>query len=206
MSDPDKELSSGGIARIQKFLGFFKAYVNVSSLITAVLPIPVTAFGVIATYKFQTKVLSTYTSLYCFLVLAFIFFSRHELGRAMFEEMNSPLQRFWHKAVRVLPLLLVVSSLAFAFAYHGALRNSLSAKRSSFELPPSEVTDEVILERSFESQTPESTLLMIYYLGIFMTAEGAFVLMAMREHLQDVLKLTEIELIKGREPTKSNGV
>ncbi len=206
MADPIKELASDGIARIRHFVGFFKAYMSVSSLITALLPIPITAFGVIETYKFQTKILATYTSLYCFLVLAFVFFSRHQLGRAMFRKLNSPRQRFWQKAVRLLPMLLIVGSLMFAFAYHEALRNSVSDKRTSVGLPASEVSDEVILERSFESKTPESTRLMIFYLGIFITAEGAFVLMAMREHLQDVLKLTEVELIKGCEPTTPNTV
>jgi hypothetical protein len=199
MSELNKNISPDGIARIRRFIGFFKAYMNVLSLVTAFLPIAVTALGAIATYRFQAKSLSVYTSLYCCLLIAFIFYIRHQLARVMFREAKG-FQRFWQKGVRMLPLLLIVGSLYFAFSYHRLLRESVTVKRKSFELPPSEVTDETILANSFESQTPEAPLLMVYYLGVFLTAEAAFALMAMRENLQDVVKLTDIRLINGTKP------
>src|SRR6266446_4747566 len=197
MAESNQTIKSDGLTRIRKFAGFFKAYMSISAVVTAALPIPVTAIGAIATYKFQTKVLSTYASLYCFLLLAFIFFSRHQLARIMFYRSNRSIQRAWQVTCWLLPLLLLASSMFFAFQYHRELRQSITEKRKAFDLPPSEVTDETILSKSLESQTPEATRLMIYYLGIFMAAEAAFILMAMREHLQDVLQLSDVELIDG---------
>ena len=40
--------------------------------------------------------------------------------------------------------------------------------------------------------------LVACYLGIFIAAEGAFVLMAIREYLQDLLRLSEDELISDK--------
>ena len=64
------------------------------------------------------------------------------------------------------------------------------------------MSDSTILEKSYVTQTPEATLLMIYYLGIFVTAESALLLMAIKEYLQDLLKHSEIELIRGRKIVK----
>jgi hypothetical protein len=188
------------MTRLEIFARFFKNYLSVSSIITAALPIPVTAMGLIATYKFQTKVLSMYTSLFCFLVLAFIFYSRHRLALFMFPEFSRiPKKRFFSILfVKLLPLLLIVCSLMFVFMYQRLLSESMANKRISVGLPASEVTDTAILEISYLSQTPEASLLMIFYLGIFVTAESAFVLMAIREYLQDLLQFSETELIRGR--------
>ena len=42
-----------------------------------------------------------------------------------------------------------------------------------------------------------STTLAALYIGMFLTAELAFILMALREYLQDLLKLSEERLILG---------
>lgn len=72
--------------RVKNFARFFKGYMNIWSIVTASLPIPLTAVGAIPTFKVQTWTLSTYSSLFCFLVLGFIFYSRHQLARFMFPE------------------------------------------------------------------------------------------------------------------------
>jgi hypothetical protein len=199
---PPPETSS----RFEAFANFFKRYMGVSSVVTAALPIPVTALGAIPTYGFQTKILSTYTSLFCFLILGFIFYSRHQLARAMFPEffqqrtssrnLTSALT-IGRAFVKLLPLLLILGSISCAFKYQHLLISSVVSKREKFELPPNEVTDLDILTKGLESQTPESTWLMLYYLGIFMTAEAAFILMAIKEHLQDLATLAEMDLIRG---------
>jgi hypothetical protein len=195
-----------GPTRLEGFAKFFKRYMNVSSIVAAALPIPVTALGAIPTYKFQTTILSTYTSLFCFLILGFIFYSRHQLAKAMFPEhfqkrrpsrvVNSMLlvQR---SLVRLLPLILIIGSIFCAFQYQQLLVSSVGRKVVAFDLPPTEVPDEEILKRGLESQTPESRWLMIYYLGIFMMAEGAFILMAIQEYLQDLAMLGEMDVIRG---------
>ena len=39
---------------------------------------------------------------------------------------------------------------------------------------------------------------MILYVGIFLTAEAAFILMAIKEYLQDLVGLTDVDLIQIR--------
>src|SRR5947208_3712302 len=70
--------------RVKAFARFFKNYMSVSTIVTAALPIPVTALGAIPTFKSQTAMFATYSSLFCFLLLAFIFYMRHGLARWMF--------------------------------------------------------------------------------------------------------------------------
>jgi hypothetical protein len=117
--------------RIRAFADFFKRYMSLSSLVTAALPIPITAFKLIPTFSVHTKVLSVYTSLFCFLILAFIFFSRHKLARLMFpsyhREYRKPRVR-----INALPAVLILFSLACLLGYHffveGMLPPSVDAR------------------------------------------------------------------------------
>ena len=43
-----------------------------------------------------------------------------------------------------------------------------------------------------------STGLLALYLGIFVFAESAFIVMAIKEYLQDLVRLAEIDLIRGK--------
>ena len=72
--------------RIRTFALFFKRYMSISALVVAALPIPVTSLNLIPTFGIHTKPLSVYTSLFCFLMLAYIFYRRHRLARLMFHE------------------------------------------------------------------------------------------------------------------------
>jgi hypothetical protein len=201
-------------SRLEGFARFFKRYMGVSSIVTAVLPIPVTALGAIPTYKFQTGILSTYTSLFCFLILGFIFYSRHQLARAMFPEQLQRKRSQYRKPgalllsgrylVRLLPLVLIIGSIVCAFKYQQLLVTSVVDKRAKFELLPTEVSDADILNKALESQTLESRWLMIWYLGIFMMAEGAFVIMAIKEHLQDLATLGDLDLMFDPVPIKAD--
>jgi hypothetical protein len=67
------------------------------------------------------------------------------------------------------------------------------AKPSQWRAP--EVLDKLEL-----SDIPFAARLTRLYLGLFLCAEGAFILMAIREYLQDLLGLTEGELIRGIRP------
>jgi hypothetical protein len=73
--------------RVIAFASFFKRYMSVSSVVTAALPIPITKLNLIPTFEAYRNVLSVYTSLFCFLILGFIFYVRHHLGRHMFPDM-----------------------------------------------------------------------------------------------------------------------
>lgn len=75
--------------RIVGFAHFLKNYMSASAVVTAALPIPITKLGLIPTYSAMTSLLSAYTSLFCFLLLGFIFNSRHALARLMFPDFVS---------------------------------------------------------------------------------------------------------------------
>jgi hypothetical protein len=70
---------------VKSFAGFFKTYMGVSSLVVAALPIPASELKLIPMFDAQRHYLSIYTSLFCFLLFAYIFFSRHWIGRLLFE-------------------------------------------------------------------------------------------------------------------------
>ncbi len=42
---------------------------------------------------------------------------------------------------------------------------------------------------------PYGHLLKVLYIGMFVCAEAAFILMAIKEYIQDVLKLSDVEII-----------
>jgi hypothetical protein len=91
--------------RVKTFANFFKNYMSISAVVAAALPIPVTSFHLIPTYHAQTSLLATYTSLFCFLLLGLIFYSRHTLARVMFPE-------FFGRSLRIPGHLLSLDSEA----------------------------------------------------------------------------------------------
>jgi hypothetical protein len=194
---------------------------SVSALVAAALPIPVTAFKLIPTYKAHTSVLSVYTSLFCFLLLGFIFYSRHGLARQMFPQLqaesmappsNSPMALFNARLgrgfVAVAPALLICASLMCVYFYHMTLDHSLEKQLARPESEPKQAMAsqsppaanrkaEDVLNSLDSWQIPTGGQLMFFYLGIFLFAESAFILMAIKEYLQDLVKISEMELIHG---------
>jgi hypothetical protein len=184
--------------RLKAFGAYFKGYVGLA-LTTAALPIPVGKFALIPTYQFQTKLLAMLASVFCFLILAFVFYLRHRLALLMFPrhfDRHSTFARFNRAFVRFLPLALIIASVFCIFQYWKIVNFSIEAQRVKWELT-AQVTDNTILETSYQSQVPEATKLMVYYLAFFMSLEGAFTLMALKEYLQDALGLSEQEIIRG---------
>ena len=53
-----------------------------------------------------------------------------------------------------------------------------------------------LLQTTDYREVPYSLQLTVCYLGMFLTAEAAFILMALREYLQDVLHIQDVSLIK----------
>ena len=177
--------------RLQAFAKFFKAYMGTASVVTASLPIPVAALHLIPTYAAQEKFLSTYTSLFCFLMLAYLFYIRHWLGRLMFFTRADGHIRF-RSFLAVVPLLLILGSLTLVALYHHYLMASLLVFTQ--QGVTNSTTD--ILKAVDYREIPYSLQLTVCYLGMFLTAESAFILMALREYLQDVLKLQDASLIR----------
>ena len=178
-------------ARFAAFAQFFKAYMGTASVVTASLPIPVAALHLIPTYAAQEKFLSTYTSLFCFLMLGYLFYIRHWLGRLMFSTRADGHVGF-RAFLAFVPLGLIVASLGLVAGYHHFLMESLLVFTQQGVM--SSTTD--ILKSVDYREIPDSLQLTVCYLGMFLTAEAAFILMALREYLQDVLKIDDASLLR----------
>jgi MFS family permease len=190
------EPNTGEGQRIQQFGRFFTGYMGTAALVTAALPIPVKSLHLIPAFASQEKFMNTYTSMCCFLAFAYVFYSRHTLARWMFGRRGEHFGvRLW---VSVLPIFFICCSIGCAIAYHYELGAALDALAAAGARLPSAV----LLSRIDAREIPGSGRLIVAYLGMFMFAESAFVLMAIREYLQDALKLEERELIFGVDPKK----
>lgn len=186
MSDLEKLTAKN--LRIGKFANFFKSYMNVSTLVAASIPIPITSWKLIPIFSQQKTFLTIYTSLFCFLVLAFVFSVRHRLCVSMF----SPTKQ--GAMIAYLPFLFIIITLLCILGYHATLQRSLQQLRDLGVENPTKS----LLDKTDYSEIPNALPLAAYYLGIFVFAEAAFVLMAIREYLQDVLHLDEIALLSGK--------
>ncbi len=173
--------------RIAAFATFFKSYMSVSAIVAASVPIPVAALKLIPTYSQQRGFLSVYASLFCFLLVAFVFSIRHQLATRMFSGGRRA------AFVSALPALFILLTMFCILGYHATLQRSLQQWRELGVVATS--TD--LLNKADYLEIPYSLSLAAYYLGIFVFAELAFVLMAMREYLQDALQLKELTLLRG---------
>jgi hypothetical protein len=191
VNDADPTPGSRKSLRIAGFANFFKSYMSVSAIIAAAVPIPVAALKLIPTYEQQRGYLSVYASLFCFLLVAFVFSIRHALAVRMF---SRGLQSALIAALPAVFILLTAVSIA---DYHLTLQHSLAQWRSVGVTAPSSE----LLSKADYMEIPYSLRLTLCYLGIFVFAEAAFVLMAMREYLQDILHLDEVKLAQGRRAT-----
>jgi hypothetical protein len=176
---------------------------SASTVIAASLPIPVTALKFIPTYGAHTTFLSVYTSLSCFLLLAFIFYSRHALARWMFYSAGKR-KRTSRVFVELLPLFMIVACGCCIGCYHWLLQNSVQEAMTNWVRRGVAIgSTEQVLQKTDYMEIPYSIGLVICYLGIFLCAEAAFVLMAIKEYLQDLLGLTETHLIAGNPATRA---
>jgi len=213
--------------RVQQFAHFFKRYMSVSSVVAAALPIPVTATGLIPIFDSQAKYLSTYTSMLCFLSLGFFFYSRHSLADRMFPDLigmrrraashyrfegrvkpnlvvlilervakvvSSILSTISSAFVPFLPLLLILSTLTFVYLYHHQLGDSIYILRGHKIYGTT--TDQILATAPIDL-IPGGLYLSMYYIGIFLSAESAFIVMALKEYVQDLVGLSDTAILTG---------
>lgn len=173
--------------RIRAFATFFKSYMSVSTIVAAAIPIPVASLKLIPAYAQQRGYLTVYSSLLCFLLLAFLFSIRHRLSVWMFAYRRQS----W--MLSVVPLVLILLTVGSICGYHIMLQRSLDQFRA---LGVAANSSEILAAADY-SEIPFAAWLSVFYLGIFLFAEAAFVLMALREYLQDCLCLDEVALLKG---------
>lgn len=259
--------------RAKAFAKFFKNYMNVWSLIVAALPIPVTALNLIPVYDVQRGFLSVYTTLFCFLLLGFVFFNRFILARLMFRlpfvhtKLNRIFNTIMGDVVSWLPFFCIVLSFSSLIVYHTLLQSSFEATKISANLVKDanidslrKYQDEILKSYKLEDiiygrrknsndslafQISQNTsniiythqkvlagnakeimkyaqlneiktgkyfedsyffhggisgefLLTLFYILFFIFAEAAFILMALKEYLLDLMELKDTDVITGK--------
>lgn len=180
-------------SRMNKFARFFRGYMGSAPIFAAALPIPVTAGKIIPTYQEHTSFLTAYCSMFCFLIVAFVFYRRHRVGTYLRPEN-------WGRRSRIvgrfmmswLPLVSIVLTALSIVVYHATLYTSLDDQKF---LPGTTLTDMLakgtIRHLSFEMQA----CFFASYFGIFVFSTLSFSLMAIREYMQAELGLSEEELV-----------
>jgi len=171
------------------FARFYKKYLNVWSVAAAALPIPVASLRVIPVYAAQRQFLTLYTSLFCFLLLGFAFYSRHSIARALAPKRGAAV-RFAHTALLMLPGFCIAATFGFILAYHWTLQLSLNDLR----LLGVSANTQVMLDKADYMEIPRAIWLALCYLGLFLSAEAAFILMALKEYLVEERSLSETDL------------
>lgn len=174
-------------SRIKAFASFFKSYMSIAAIVAAAIPIPVASWKLLPVYSQQKGFLTLYSSLFCFLLLAFIFSIRHRLAPRMFSGGLAG------SLIAALPLVFIVATVACILTYHAILQQSILQLRNLGLM----ASTNDLLSKMDSTEIPYGLELAASYLGIFLFAEAAFVLMAIREYLQDVLHLDEGELLHG---------
>ena len=182
-------------ARFKKFVAYFKKYLGLGAVGCGALPAPMSYFRVIPTFQAQYKFLTGYVTVFCFLALGFIFYSRHSIARWIFQSNkrrngNAKTLAAW------LPLGLIGTSLACLSVYHLLLQASVSQAISDFYARGVNLTDQFALENTPFEDIRFAIPLMIAYLGVFLGAEAAFAVMAIREYMQDILNLEDSEIVQ----------
>ena len=118
-----KRAGPGKTMRIAVFANFFKGYMSVSTIVAASIPIPIATWKLIPIYSQQRGYLTVYASLFCFLLLAFVFSIRHRLAVPMFSK--GKMSSF----IAALPFLFIVLTLACIMTYHAVLQQSIEQLR-----------------------------------------------------------------------------
>jgi hypothetical protein len=173
---------------------------GVAATVTAAMPIGAAGLGAIPTYHSLERVLAAYASLFCFLLFAYIFYVRHTLARALFSQSRPSV------ISEVVPLALVILAIASGVSYLAILRQSVDGARDVLVARGvNAVSMADVLKQTDYIDAPHAFVLIALYLGLFVFAEAAFVLMAVREYLQDELTLSDAGLFERREADSEAG-
>lgn len=170
------------------FASPLKHYTGIWCLLVATLPIVVTQFGLIPVYESQHTLLPAYASFFCLLALAFVFSQRHRMARAMFaprllwaEDHGAQTKGRSRLSINAGLATMILGALVCTAVYLWAFeigRTSPTFPR----LPPSSLN---------------SVLLALSFITLFLLASAAFAIVAVREHIQHVLGLSDAEVITG---------
>jgi len=158
-------------------------------IVVATLPIIAAQFALVPIYESQRLMLPAYGAFFCLLGFAYVFSLRHGLGRAMFVTSTvstNTVARRRRISINVLLACLILASIGAAAIYLWAFESG----RTSPTFPK--------LPRS----SAEAVMLALSYVTMFVLAETAFAIMAVREYLQDVMGLTDADAVAGTPTTE----
>jgi hypothetical protein len=170
------------------FTSPLKHYTGAWCLFVAALPIIVTQFGLVPVYESQRSLLPAYASFFCLLALAFVFSQRHRMARAMFaprllwpdeDGAESKVRR--RMSINGALASMIFGALACTALYLWAFEIGRSSPTFP-RLPPTSMN---------------AVLLALSFIMLFLLASAAFAVVAVREHIQHVLGLSDAEVITG---------
>jgi hypothetical protein len=195
--------------RLRKFAGFFKSYMGVMPLVTAAVAPLLTLLKAIPVFETDRTTLATFSGLLGFLMVAWIFYARSMFVPTMVPVLAAPVSK-GHDAetyaalrrralakragiANLLPLFLIALSVASYVSYLGLLDHIINSRIISGPNPIS-VKDVLQREGTYYA-IPYHGYLQVFYLGIFLFSEAAFVVMALREYAYGVLQISEASVL-----------
>jgi hypothetical protein len=177
---------------------------GVMPLVAAALAPLLTFLKAIPTYESQRTTLATLSGVLGFLTLAWLFYVRRTIALGS-------LVKGFRFLLNMVPFLLIVGTVASFIGYFQILGESTG---TALELSVKKQWTYVEKDKAFEFKTgsdvlrhwddrpiPHSTSLELLYLGIFLSSEGDFVLMALREYINDTRHVSELEWMFGKQDT-----
>jgi hypothetical protein len=170
------------------FTSPLKHYTGMWCLAVATLPVVVTQFGLIPVYESQRSLLPAYASFFCLLALAFVFSQRHRMARAMFAP-----RLLW--AADDAPHAKVRSTLSINAALAAMILGALAC--TALYLWAFEIGRESPTFPRLPPSSMNAVLLALSFITLFLLAAAAFAVVAVREHIQHVLGLSDAEVITG---------
>ncbi|HEY3936927.1 MAG TPA: hypothetical protein VGL97_05830 [Bryobacteraceae bacterium] len=170
--------------RLQAFSNVFKGYMGVMPIVTAALAPLLTAMNVLPTYDSERKPLALIAGVLGFLLLAWLFYVRRTISLGS-------LQPGYRTFFNFCPLLLIAGSIVCYVCYANTLDASIAA------IPGTHSRSTLLGDWSHDNAIPYAVPLQLLYLGMFLFAEAAFVMMALREYANDVRHISELEWMFG---------
>jgi hypothetical protein len=173
--------------RLEIFANVFKGYMGAMPLVTAAMAPLLTALNVIPTFDPQRKPLATIAGVLGFLLLAWLFYMRRTIALG---SIRHGYRWFFNLA----PLALIASSVICYVAYASTLDDAVA---DILKANAGVGRTQVLSSWTLDHPAPHSVALQLLYLGMFLSAEAAFVMMAMREYANDVRQISEYEWMFG---------
>lgn len=184
--------------RLSVFANLFKGYMGVMPIVTAALAPLLTAMNVLPMYEPERKPLATMAGVLGFLLLGWLFYVRRTIALGS-------IRPGYRTFFNFTPLVLIALSVAGYVQYTRLLNASVSAVQQ--QNAAERLTRSAVLKTWTEDHdAPDLVELQILYLGMFLGAEAAFVMMAMREYANDVRGVSEYQWMFGKQDGSDPGL